>query len=117
MSGRELICSGCLKVVPEAEGHVLPLFNETVERFVTTYRCETCWPAALAEARAKLAATEDPDDIASFADVLSGHNVFIHEYMRGDPMPVVKAIGLHMLDMLESGRMRLPIGPDRPLEM
>ncbi len=116
MSGREAVCSNCLALVPEAQTHVLPLFNETVERFVTTYRCDKCWPAALAEARAHLAASDDADEIASFADVLAGHAVFIHEYMRGDPARVVKAMCLRMLGLMESGAVRLSIGPDRPLE-
>jgi hypothetical protein len=116
MSGREVVCSNCVKVFPEARTHVLPFFNDTVARFVTTYRCDDCWPAAVAGTRAHLTATEDADDIASFAEVLAGHKVFIHEYMRGDPTPVVKAIELRMLDMMESGAIRLSIGPDRPLE-
>jgi hypothetical protein len=116
MSGREAICSGCLKLVPEAQTHVLPFFNETLARFVTTYRCDDCWPAALAGSSAHLTASDDADEIGSFADVLAGHKVFIHEYMRGDPAPVVKTMCLRMLDLMESGAVRLSIGPDRPLK-
>jgi hypothetical protein len=116
MSGREAICSGCLKVVPEAQTHVLPFFNDSLARFVTTYRCDDCWPGALTGTRARLTASENAEEIASFAEVLAGHAVFIHEYMRGDPAPVVKALELRMLEMMESGAVRLSIGPDRPLK-
>jgi hypothetical protein len=36
---RQVVCSGCLQVFPEALVHVIPHFNDSVAAYVTTYRC------------------------------------------------------------------------------
>jgi hypothetical protein len=110
---RQVMCSGCFQVVPESRVHVLPFFNTDMGRFVTTFRCEGCWLTALEETRARLAATDDATEIASAAAVFHP-DVFLLEFQRGDPAPVVRELVLRMLDMLRSGAIRLEIGPTQP---
>jgi hypothetical protein len=112
---RQILCSGCLQVFPESLIHVIPYFNTSANAYVTTYRCEQCWIPALDETRARLASTRDEAEIASAATLFQRHGIHIHEFMRGDPAPVVQKILLRMVDMLRSEAIRLSIGKDHPL--
>jgi hypothetical protein len=108
---RQFVCSGCLQIVPESLIHVLPYFNDTVNRYVTTYRCETCWLPALDETRTHLAKAEDWAEISSLAGCFESHGVFLHEFRRGDPLPVVRALLVRMIEMMQLGNIRLSAGP------
>jgi hypothetical protein len=112
---RQILCSGCLHLFPESLVHVIPYFNSGVNAYVTTYRCEQCWIPALEETRTRLASTKDEAEIASAATFFQKQGVHIHEFMRGDPAPVVQKILLRMVDLLQSEGMRLSIGRDHPL--
>jgi hypothetical protein len=112
---REVLCSGCLQVVPEAQAHVIPHFNEDAGMYVTTYRCEQCWLPAVAETRARVAGTDDADEIASAAAFFERHGMIVLEFRRGDPLPAVRQVLTRMIDMLKSGTIRLSIGPTVPL--
>ena len=112
---RQILCSGCLQVFPESLVHVIPYFNSSANAYVTTYRCEQCWIPALEETRARLARTQDEAEIASAATFFQRHGVHIHEFMRGDPAPVVQKILLRMVDLLRSEGIRLSIGRDHAL--
>jgi hypothetical protein len=102
----QVLCSGCLRVVPESEVHVIPYFNGDAQGYVTTYRCEACWLPALEETRAQLASTEDAALIASAAAFFQRNGVFLHEALRGDPPAVVRPLLLRMIDLLQSGTIR-----------
>jgi hypothetical protein len=112
---RQIVCSGCLQVFPESLIHVIPHFNSNVGGYVTTYRCERCWLPSLEETRTRLASTEDVTEIASVAAFFEQHGVILHEFKRGDPAPVVRTMLCRMFDLLQSGVIRLPIGPVHPL--
>jgi hypothetical protein len=112
---RQILCSGCLQVFPESLVHVIPYFNSSVNAYVTTYRCEQCWIPALEETRARLAGTQDQAEIASAAAFFQQHGVHIHEFMRGDPAPVVRKILLRTVDLLRSEAIRLSIDRDHAL--
>ena len=111
---RQVVCSACFQVVAEPLVHVIPTYNTDVGRFVTTFRCEQCWLASLEETRARLDAIADEAEIASVAVFFENHGVFVHEFRRGDPAPVVRRILAQMMDMLRSGTIRLSIGPLAP---
>ena len=104
---RTLVCSRCLAEVPESEAHILPAFNDHVGRCVTSFRCEACWPATLAATRARLASIAAPEELASAAEVFHGCNVFIHEYLRGDPPAIIQPLLLRLVDLLGAGTLRL----------
>ena len=110
----QVVCSACFQVMAEHLIHVIPAYNRDLGRFVTTFRCEACWLPSLEETRARLEATEDESEIASAAAVFEGHNVFVHEFRRGDPVPVVRNILVQMIDLLRSGIIHLSIGPLAP---
>jgi hypothetical protein len=99
---------------PESLIHVLPCFNGEVERFVTTYRCEGCRAAALDETRTRLAKTEDWAGVTSLVECFERHGVFLLEFRRGDPLPVVRALLEQTIELLRRGAIRLTIGPIEP---
>ena len=107
---RQVVCSACLQVVAEPLIHVIPAYNADLSRFVTTYRCETCWLPSLEETEARLKTTEDAAEIASVAIFFEKHGVFVHEFQRGDAAPRVRDILVQMMDMLRSGAIHLSIG-------
>ena len=114
-AGRSVFCSGCYEVVPESGVKVIPWFNEEVDKFVTTYRCEACWIEALDDTSTRLAATEDEGHIASVAKFFETHGVVLLEYRRGDSMEVVRPLLLDLLRRLRSGSLKLSIGKTTPM--
>ena len=116
MPERQVLCSHCLQAVPESCCYVIPFYNADAGGYVTSFGCERCWDPTLAETRTRLAITDDSAEIASAAEFFKNHHVFLHEYLRGDPVPVVRERLVQMLDLLRSGALRLPIGPTRPLD-
>jgi hypothetical protein len=113
-NARQVVCSTCFRLVTEPLIHVIPAYNADVGRFVTTFRCKTCWLPSLEETRALLEATADGAEIASVAVFFENHGVFVHEFRRGDPAPIVRKILVEMIDMLRSETIRLSIGPLAP---
>jgi hypothetical protein len=113
---RQIVCSGCLQVFPESLINVIPYFNSDVGGYVATYRCEGCWVSSLEETRTRLASTENEAEISSAADLFERHGVVLHEFRRGDPMPVVRKRLCQMLDLLQSRVIRLAVGRVQPLD-
>ena len=111
---RQVVCSGCLRVVPESDVHVIPYFNSDAQGYVTTYRCEQCWLPSLEETSTQLATTGDEALIASAVAFFERHGIFLHEARRGDPLPVVRALLRRMIDLVRSGTIRLPVGALAP---
>ena len=107
---RQFACSRCFTIVPESHVHVVPGFNETLGAYVTSYRCENCWLATLEETAARLTTSEDAEEIASLCVFLERYGVFVFEFRRGDPLPVVKQILLQTIAMMKSGGIRLSAG-------
>src|SRR5437870_196932 len=108
---RQVVCSGCLQVLPESLIHVIPCYNNDVGGYVTTYRCEGCWLQSLDETRARLEGTEDEAEVASAAAFFERHGVFLHEFRRGDPALIVRKLLVQMIDRLRSKSIRLLIRP------
>ncbi len=112
---RCIACSGCLRLVSERLVHVIPYFNNDVRGYVTTYRCEQCWRTSLAETRLRLENTKDEIELESAVTVFERQGVILHdEFKRGDPAPVIRKMLSRMLDLLESGTVRLSVGPLKP---
>lgn len=113
---RQFACSRCFAIVPESRVHVVPGFNETLGTYVTSYRCDDCWQPTLDETAARLAASDDEEEIASLCTFLERYGVFVFEFRRGDPLPVVKQILLQTIALMKSGAVRLSAG-DASAEM
>ncbi len=72
-------------------------------------------PAAVASGNPGAAGSDhDESEIASAAEFFKRYGVFVHEYLRGDPAPIVRTILLHVIGLLRSGDLRLPIGALAP---
>jgi hypothetical protein len=98
------MCSGCYTPTPVAEGHVVPGWNTTVRRILTSYRCNNCWLAAIDETRAALN-SGDADVIPSFCDFLELQRFTTDaEALRIAPPDEARAVMLAMLDALQAGR-------------
>jgi hypothetical protein len=112
--GRQIVCSRCFQIVPESLIHVLPHFNGDVGEYVTTYRCATCWLPSLDETRSRITKTEDGAEIASLIGCFERHGVFLHEFRRGAPLPVVRALLERTIELVRLGAIRLSVGPLDP---
>jgi hypothetical protein len=106
---RQILCSRCLQVMPESSIRVIPCYNSHVGGYVTSYRCEQCWRASLQETHSRLQSTEDVAEIESLALLFERHRVFLHEFRRGDPIAVVRTLLDRMLDLVESGTIKLSV--------
>lgn len=111
---RQFVCSRCFQIVPESLIHVLPHFNADVGEYVTTYRCEACWLASLEETRTRIESMEDPAEISSLIDCFERHGVFLLEFRRGDPLPVVRALLERIIEQVSLGTIRLSAGSLQP---
>ncbi len=112
--GRHVMCSGCFAVVPEGKIRVLPFYNETLEAFVTTYRCAACWPAAMADTRRRVARATDAE-LVDLGECLQRNGITVLEALRGDPAPVVRAMLTATLGLVDQGRLPIRIGRTSPL--
>jgi hypothetical protein len=67
------VCSGCFSEHPRSHIHVLPTWNEYLQDFVTTFRCDKCWTDSLAWTQLKaVVLTEDTRE--KFCLFLDGHD-------------------------------------------
>jgi hypothetical protein len=57
---------------------------------------------------------EEQAEIASAVAFFERHGLFLHEFRRGDPLPVVRKMLVRMIDLLQSAAIRLSIGPLEP---
>lgn len=84
--------------------HVIPFWNSTVRRVLTTYRCNNCWVAGVEVTRTALN-SGDPDVIGSFCDFLSLQRFTkdAENLRNGPPDEARKMLNL-MLDATLDGR-------------
>ena len=108
---RQFVCSACLEVVPESLIHVLPQFNDDVGGYVTAFRCERCWLTSLDETLIRVSKMEHPDEAESLGGFFERYGVFLHEFRRGDPLPVVRGLFERMIGLMQSGAICLSAGP------
>lgn len=103
----ELMCSADYRVYPRAEIHVVPTYNQDLQRYVGSYRCNADWKAALSETRARFAAHPTDDEGAMILQVFLERGVTqdqLRARVAGKPME--KAIPA-VLDSLERGELVL----------
>jgi GNAT superfamily N-acetyltransferase len=107
---RQVLCSGCLQVKAESQIHVIPRYNDSVGGYVTTFNCEQCWLPTLDETRGRINGTEDLAEIESLAGFFQRHGVYLHEFLRGDSIAVLRTLLDRMLIMVGDGTIKLSIG-------
>ena len=100
-----LLCSACLAPCARADAHVIPSWNPTVGRVLTTYRCGSCWHSSLAGFRAILTAG-GPEVRGSFCDFLERHR-FRQDAarLRLAPPGEQLAVFAQLLAAVEDGRL------------
>jgi hypothetical protein len=113
--GRRAMCSACGGVISERGTTVVPSWNDELRDYVTTFRCRGCLAATLDAVRARLIDPARPDEVARVCEFFKRHGIFVHEYLRGDPIDVVRPLALHMVDLIGRGAMIIPIGETVPL--
>ncbi|HZL59753.1 MAG TPA: hypothetical protein VFC38_08625 [Stellaceae bacterium] len=111
---RQVVCSACFQVVPESLIRILPHFSDDLSGYVALHRCERCWLPALDETRTRITKTEDWAEIASLGAFFELHGVFLLEFRRGDPLPVVRALLGRTIELVRSGAIRLSTGALAP---
>jgi hypothetical protein len=106
----QALCSACYQSVPLPKTHVIPHFNDHLNAYVTTYRCDNCWLTTIDATRLRLSMCQDPDEVATCAEFFERYKVKVMEHRRGDPLEAVKAKLLQLLDEIRAGTRRLDIG-------
>lgn len=98
------MCSGCHTPTSAAEIHVIPFWNSTVRRILTTYRCHNCWLGGIDETRSALL-SGDADVIPSFREFLELQRFTKDaETLRASPPEEARATLLAILDAIQDGR-------------
>lgn len=108
--GRRALCSACLGVTAERAITVVPAWNDELCDYVTTFRCPGCLADTIAQTRARLADPARPDEVARVCEFFKRHTIFVHEYLRGDPLDSVRPLALHLLDLVGRRALIIPIG-------
>ncbi len=114
---RQLICSQCWSRGPESKIHVVPYFNNSVGRYVTSFRCDGCVDGALAETMARVRDVDGAGEIETLGDLLRSHGVFVHEWLRGDGLDGLRVAMVNVLASLRRPAMqqRLRIRATTPI--
>jgi hypothetical protein len=109
------LCTGCYRPFVASQVRIIPCHNESVDDYVTSFRCGACFRASVAETKARVEGGT-ARDVAQLGDFFGRHGTMILEHRRGDPVETVRPLVLHLLDMLAAGSLRLSIGETVPLE-
>jgi hypothetical protein len=107
---RQVLCSACLQVHPASAIHVFPRYNGDVGRYIAIYHCTQCGMPPLEETRDRIRTTENLAEVESLARFFQRHGVYLHEFLRGDPIDVVRKLLDRMLVMVEAGDIKLSVG-------
>lgn len=101
-----LLCSACYTACPVAEAHVVPRWHPRQRRIITAYRCNACWPTALAELRSTVRSGA-PGLAASFCDFLDRRGYTDSELIRTAAPEHQVAYLEAIVNALEAGKFTL----------
>jgi hypothetical protein len=100
-----LMCSGCHSPCSGADAHVIPRWNPTLRKVLTTYRCSNCWVTSLNELRAQVTSGE-AEVRASFWVFLARHGFTKDaQTIRVAPSEEQEATLLAILDAVQAKRL------------
>lgn len=118
---RQLVCSQCWSRGPESKIHVVPYFNNSVCRYVTSFRCDGCVDGALAETMARVRDVDGEGEIDTLGDLLRSHGVFVDEWVRGEALDRLRPAMVNVLASLRrpamQQRLRIRALPALPRSM
>jgi hypothetical protein len=94
------MCSECFKTVSQAHVHVIPWFNDSLDNYVTTFRCDDHWLSSLDETRAHfLANLEHSEDREKFVAFFERHQL---SGLGAADAAALKRDGLAILDKIRN---------------
>jgi hypothetical protein len=115
---RQLICSQCWSRRPESRTHVVPYFNNSVGRYVTSFRCDSCVDGALTETMTRVRDVDGANELDSLGCLLRSHGVLVDEWVRGGALDRLRPAMVKVLAALRrpamQQRLRLRALPDGP---
>jgi hypothetical protein len=103
----EFLCSADYQVHPQSELHVVPTYNADIDRYVGSYRCNADWKAALAETRARFAATPTDEEGGAILQVFLDHGVEKDQLRAVVAGKDIRGAITAALDALEAGKLTL----------
>jgi hypothetical protein len=103
----EFLCSKCYKTYPVANVHVVPTYNDSLRRYVGSYRCNDDWKTAITETRLRFLSHKSDDEALDILEVFVNRGVSSSELRRfaagkGSDQAVLSA-----LDALTNGELTL----------
>jgi hypothetical protein len=98
-----MMCSSCHTPCLVSEGHVIPGWNKSVQRILTSYRCSNCWLPGIENTR-EVVSSGNADVYSSFADFLDvqGYDE-IASKIRALSAEDQRDVILGILNLLEKG--------------
>ena len=96
------MCSSCYTPTPMADAHVVPGWNSSQSRILTTYRCGNCWIKTLDETRDALK-SGNPEVITSFCEFLERQRFNDVNVIRNAPAKQAESMLLIVLDAVQNG--------------
>ena len=100
-------CSGCYQTFPESKIHLIPVFSDYTNGYITAYCCDDCWITALHKTAERIRSTDGPDELASCAVFFEGYGHYIHEFRSGASPELVRQALLFIIGELDSGKLKL----------
>jgi hypothetical protein len=103
----QFMCSADYETHPVSQLHVIPTYNEHLDRYVGSYRCDRHWAAALSETRARLRADVGTDELAMLLEVILARGVTVEQLRELVAEKSPHDAGDAVLDALATGQLRL----------
>ena len=97
------LCSNCYTPCSGADAHVIPNWNASQRRILTTYRCSRCWIQALDHTRDAVK-SGDPEVVTSFCEFLERQRFNDIDVIRNAPAKQAEGMLLTVLDAVQNGR-------------
>jgi hypothetical protein len=106
---RQVMCSSCYQLVRELNITTIPWWNPDAGAYLSTFQCQDCLPAGIADTRARLARNAN-NDVAEICLILEKHAVVVHGFRQGQTVTSLTPIVDALLIKFTDGSLVLPIG-------
>lgn len=97
------MCSNCYTPCSGADAHVVPNWNVSQRRILTTYRCSNCWIQALDHTRDAVR-SGDQEVVASFCEFMERQRFNDVDMLRKATPEEAERMILMVLDAVQNGR-------------
>ena len=97
------LCSNCYTPCSGADAHVVPNWNESQRRILTTYRCSQCWIQALDHTRDAVR-SGNPEVVTSFCEFMERQRFNDVDMLRKATPEEAEGMLMMILDAVQNGR-------------